>query len=284
MKTIGSKRDYRQEITDSVIQLIESENLVEWAKPWVNYGFPRNCKTGRVYEGAVNQLILGMRMVEMNWKYPLFASFLQIKELGGTVLQGSAGTPILFFNKGKVEDELGEEHSVVISRFYSVFNIEQTDLEPIRFLELVSHDDMTLPEVESFFSKIPVEVEYGGDMAAYSPQLDRIIMPQKEQFMQLRDFYAVLGHEMVHATGHESRLNRITSTKFGSSEYAFEELIAELGSMILCMHTGLEPRLQHGSSYIHGWLNILKQDKQAIFKASFAAGKAVNWLLDSVNK
>ena len=283
MKTIG-KRDYRQEITDAVIKMIEAGDLVKWVKPWVDYGMPRNFSSKRVYEGGLNQLILGMRMAEEGWNYPLFASFLQIKELGGKVKPGSSGTPILFFGKGVIEDEeTGEEKDIRISRFYSVFNIRQTDLDPIKYLDLIAeHHDMTTPEVEDFFSKVPIEVNYGGDKAAYSPPMDVVLMPLKEQFTDLKDFYSVLGHEFIHATGHESRLNRLLSTEFGSEEYAFEELIAELGSMMLCVHTGIEPRLNHGTADIDHWLKRLKSDTHAIFKASYSASSAVNWLIDSL--
>ncbi|MCB1202080.1 MAG: DUF1738 domain-containing protein [Leptospiraceae bacterium] len=275
-------RDYRQEVTDKVVSLIEQGKFDQWVKPWVTYGRPRNLSTGRVYLGGANQLILGMRMIEESWSYPLFATFLQIKQAGGMVKSEETGTPIMFYGKGVIEDEeTGAEKEIRISKFYSVFNISQTDLNPLDYLQVIQHDDhLKSSEVRSFFEAMPFQLEHGGDRACYNPISDVVTMPEKEQFPKLEDYYRVLGHEFTHATGHQDRLKRDLSGKFGSQSYAFEELIAELGSLMLSVHTGLEPKLNHGAAYINSWLSILKKDTQAIFRASYEANRASEYLTE----
>lgn len=119
--------------------------------------------------------------------------------------------------------------------------------------------------------------------AYYSPGRDCIIMPHPEQFTSREDYYGTLLHELTHATGHASRLNRdgITTGKhtFGDPTYSFEELVAEMGAAFLCAHVGIQAKLQH-DSYIASWLKVLQQDKKAIFRASGLARNACEYLLE----
>jgi antirestriction protein ArdC len=95
----------------------------------------------------------------------------------------------------------------------------------------------------------------------------------------MADYYAVSLHEHTHWTGHESRLNRPRVNRFGSEEYAEEELVAELGSAFLCSHLQIIPTLrQDHAAYIKSWIRILKADKRVIFKASSLAAKAADYL------
>jgi antirestriction protein ArdC len=106
---------------------------------------------------------------------------------------------------------------------------------------------------------------------------DTISLPTKTSFKDEASYYATALHEIIHWTGHNSRLNRLTATKFGSSEYAEEELVAELGAAFLCSELGIDGQTQH-PEYIKSWLKTLKNDKRFIFKASKAASEAVAYL------
>ena len=117
------------------------------------------------------------------------------------------------------------------------------------------------------------------DRACYQPKEDQILMPKKSQFKTQEAFYSTLFHELSHWTGHESRLNRKTGNKFGSRDYAFEELVAEISASFLCCHLGFRYSTQH-SAYVKLWIEVLKKDKTAIFRASSLAQKATEFILN----
>jgi antirestriction protein ArdC len=85
-------------------------------------------------------------------------------------------------------------------------------------------------------------------------------------------------HELTHATGHASRLDRKLITSFGTRDYAREELVAEMGSAFLCASLGILPTVRH-ADYLASWLEVLRGDNRAIFRAASAASKAADWLL-----
>jgi antirestriction protein ArdC len=120
---------------------------------------------------------------------------------------------------------------------------------------------------------------HGGDSAFYSPARDFISMPPMAAFNSANGYHATLLHESVHATGHKSRLDRDFSKRFGSESYAFEELVAELGSAMLCAHLGIDGQMQENHvAYIANWLTVLKNDKKAILTASAKAQQALDFL------
>ena len=100
-------------------------------------------------------------------------------------------------------------------------------------------------------------------------------------FSDADNFYATGLHELVHWSGGKKRLNREMKGKFGSADYAEEELVAELGSAFLMADLGIEGEVQH-ESYIASWLKALKNDKRYIFKAVSAASKAHSYLMDKL--
>jgi antirestriction protein ArdC len=105
-------------------------------------------------------------------------------------------------------------------------------------------------------------------------------MPPFEAFRDVESYFAVLGHETLHWTGHASRLSRdVGGARFGSAGYAMEELVAELGAAFLCadLDLALEPRDDH-ASYIAHWLDVLTHDHRAIFTAASQAQAAADFL------
>ena len=109
-------------------------------------------------------------------------------------------------------------------------------------------------------------------------------MPRIETFSSSNAYYATLLHELTHWTGHKSRLDRLTHARFGSEDYAKEELVAELGAAFQCQLLGVtsEP-MQNHAKYLNSWIKVLKDDKKAIFKASALAQKAVT-LIESYSE
>ncbi len=133
-------------------------------------------------------------------------------------------------------------------------------------------------KVKQFLESIPAVTKHSGSRAFYTPIGDYINLPPKDTFRSMEDYYSTRLHETTHWTGHESRLKRDLANKFGTENYAFEELVAELGSAFLCSMLGVEGNLQH-TEYIANWSEILKNDSRAIFKASSLAQKAADYIL-----
>lgn len=161
---------------------------------------------------------------------------------------------------------------------YVVFNAEQID-----GLSKLSRE-ATDPEyryllAESVFAALQVDYDKleGCDTACYIPSRDRIVMPTPEQFKSLDHYWATAYHELIHWTGHESRLDRGSGAS-GSPEYAFEELVAEMGSAFMCAHLGLKGDLRH-PEYLAHWVKRLRSDKRAVVRAATFAQKAMDFLL-----
>lgn len=267
-----------QHITDRIIRAIETEGLLPWKKPW-RTDSPRNVR-GNVYRG-INRLVLSIQP----YADPRWMTFKQVTELGGQVRLGEHGTPVLFWNE--VEEGRGNEtQKRVLARSYYVFNVEQTeglDLEPIsKGLDQASCSSV-LPLAEVMCPS--VKVHRRGTAAYYSPREDLVVMPRAELFESLEAFEQTLAHELIHATGHATRLARkevCDPIQFGSDPYAREELVAELGAAFLTSSLGTASNVEQSASYVAGWLKALRSDKSLIIKAASSAQAAVDYILAPV--
>ncbi len=109
-------------------------------------------------------------------------------------------------------------------------------------------------------------------------------MPKPESFCSAEEYYSVLYHELTHASGHQSRLNRKGITghnSFGTSDYGKEELIAEMGAAFLCGFTGIENKtIDNSAAYVQGWIKAIKEDKKIVITAAAAAQKAADYILN----
>jgi antirestriction protein ArdC len=121
-----------------------------------------------------------------------------------------------------------------------------------------------------------------GTAAYYSPSEDIVVMPRAELFESIEAYEQTLAHELVHATGHPTRLARkevCDPIQFGSDPYAREELVAELGAAFLTADLGIHSDVEQSASYVAGWLKALKSDKSLIVKAASSAQAAVDFIL-----
>lgn len=82
-----------------------------------------------------------------------------------------------------------------------------------------------------------------------------------------------------HWTGHPARLQRQFGKRFGGQDYAFEELVAEIGAAFLGASTGIPFDEMRHPGYIDSWLRILKEDNRAIFTAAAKAQTAADFVL-----
>jgi antirestriction protein ArdC len=122
-------------------------------------------------------------------------------------------------------------------------------------------------------------VRIGGDRAFYSPALDFIQMPPDEAFHSPEQRAVVILHELAHASGHPTRLNRDLSGGFGSAAYAKEELRAELTSVAVGSMIGLPCDIPNHASYVKSWIGVLKQDRREIFHAAADAQRMADYIL-----
>jgi len=267
-----AKRDLYQEITSEFLAALK-EGVKPWVCPWTSNGsfaMPVNGTTGKPYNG-MNVLLLAMRARAEGYRSNQWMTFQQGKQQGAFVRKGEKGTTCIFFKPMEKENsDTGEKESYAVMKAFTVFNREQ--FEGFETPE-VQPTWAPIEDAEAICEAFPIETRHGGDQACYIPSLDIIRMPTREQFAKGEDYYCTRLHEMVHATGHKSRLNRELVGKFGSDAYAFEELVAELGSWMMCSRIGLQGDLQH-KSYLANWIRILDFDKKALFKAATLAQKA----------
>ena len=276
----NTKSTIYDDVTNSIIGQLEN-GAAPWIKPWsaTLKETDRNMVSQKAYRG-VNRLILGCSGMANAFSMPVWASFKQWQSLGAMVKKGSKGTKIVFYSPVNTTDKVtGEESSYALLKSYAVFNIDQVEgitldrPEALPDSVFVGHAD-----AETFMAKSGAVITHGGDSAFYMPSMDRIQLPRKESFTDASSYYATALHELTHWTSHASRCDRdLSKGKFGNSEYAFEELVAELGAAFLCQDLGIKGELRH-AGYIGHWLKALKNDSRAIFKASALAQKSSDYL------
>lgn len=269
------------EVTQRIIAELES-GAVPWIKPWTaDSSANRNIVSGKPYRG-INRLILGMAGMAAGHASPYWASFKQWQERGGCVRKGEKGTKIVFFSpvektsRNAAGDEETEKYAVLKS--YFVFNAGQVEGAEVPVPAASRTEFECHQESEQLILDSGAAVSYGGDAAFYAPGPDRIQLPNKTAFASPAAFYATAFHELTHWTGAKHRLDRnLSKGRFGNPEYAFEELVAELGAAFLCQEKGIAGDLRH-AGYIDSWLKALRNDSKAIFKAAALAEKAAEFI------
>jgi len=270
-----AKFDVATVVTQKILHAIETGEFSKFVQSWSTRqaSHPVNFLTGKPYSG-VNVWLLGMTEFSRNeW-----LTYKQAAELGGQVRKGEESTMACFYSPvvSSKKDADGKSSTYSLLRHFSLFNVEQID-----GLELPELPELPKPsgsEMAVFLrdraEDLKVGLKHQGDSAFYNRVTDTVTMPSTA-FVSDAAYSAVLAHELIHATGSANRLNRKKGEKFGDEAYAFEELVAELGSAFLCAEFGIssEYGCQH-ESYLASWLKCLGGDTKAFFRASTAADKA----------
>jgi len=289
-EAVASRVNLYDEVTARIIAELE-EGRVPWVQPWAtgaNPGpaLPRNAVSGRAYSG-INVLILWSAVIAGGYPTQGWLTFRQALDAGGNVRKGERGTIVVYADRFVPEGEKeraaesGDAAKAIpfLKRFV-VFNVAQCEglgaglaLEP---LPVAARE--IVPAAEALIAASGVDVRVGGDEAFYVPSADYVQVPPQPAFFEQLDYYRTCLHELTHATGHAWRLNRKLLNAFGSKHYAREELVAEMGSAFLCAALGIAPTVRH-ADYIGCWLDVLREDNRAIFRAASAASKAADWLL-----
>jgi antirestriction protein ArdC len=294
------KRDFRQEVTDSIVQMLE-KGVAPWQKPWEAsasaFGMPMNPTTEKAYRGgnAIHLIATGLRR---GYEDPRWMTYKQAAENGWQVRKGEKGTQIEFWEikQGSAKSSTanpsgGEsgseatrraEERQFIHRVYTVFNAKQIDgVSAHQPKQHSAFDAVRAGEqiLENSGAKI---IHDQADRAFYSRAEDSIHLPSKDTFKDAPGYYGTSLHELAHWSGHPSRLNRSTlaeSYRFGDVNYAREELRAELASVFLAAERGIPHNPEQHAAYVGSWIKSLKEDKNEIFRAAHDASVAADFLL-----
>jgi antirestriction protein ArdC len=287
MKHEASRLSPAETITAAIVARLEAGTR-PWVQPWTGASVSRPLRAcGTPYQG-INVLWLWMAAEAAGHSSPYWMTYRQSQLLRAQVRKGERGTVAIFYRAYRAEnaDERDEDsgpRSRRVLKSFTVFNACQIDGLPDRFFP----EPRPLPPrterdrlLEAFFEAVPATVRHRGAEAFYSPVLDQIMMPEPGLFRDLDHYRATLAHELSHWTGHDSRLARQMSGRFGSEAYAMEELVAELSSAILGAELGLPvEHLDHHASYLASWLKVLKADNRAILTVAAKAEEAASLLL-----
>ena len=281
-------------ITDRIMGLLD-KGIVPWRKGWVGGGSGRMPKNiyGRAYRG-INLWLLA----SLGYESPYFLTFKQAQKLGGRVKKGEKGMSVVLwqpFEKQVMDENTGKmvTKKWLNLRYYTVFNIEQT--EGCKFSKKVtdSLNPPTTTTVEDVFEPIeaaeaifdgwegkPVVAYDGNDRAYYVPSEDVVHLPRKAQFRGSGEYYSTLFHELAHSTGHKSRLDRDQTGYFGSHNYGTEELTAEFTAAFLNGIARLEPAvIENNAAYIASWKKTIAADPKLVVTAAGRAQKAADLIL-----
>lgn len=290
----GERASLYDEVTTRIVSELEAGRF-PWVQPWgkvegpgVNAapGLPRNAVTARPYSG-VNILILWCAVIESGWPSQGWLTFRQAREAGGCVRKGERGVSVVYADRftprGEAERATrdgDEARAVPFLKRFTLFNVAQCDGLPANLGgDPVPLDESEIePVARQVIAASGVEFRVGGDKAFYAPGADFVAVPPQAAFFDPVNWHRTAFHELCHATGHPKRLNRDMTNPFGSKDYAREELIAEMGSAFLCAALGILPTVRH-ADYLGAWLDVLREDNRAIFRAASAASKAADWLL-----
>lgn len=271
-----------QKIFDNILTQLESDNK-SFIKEWLDspvLGAHYNARSHRMYDSLFSWLFLSLMAQTYGFTSNQWATKKQWSKLGCTIADDAKPAAVFHYfniNTNKEHEALvdsdvqsfGRKISIVYNadqvQGFDGSGIEKTKVKPLRVLD-------------KRIDELGVSIEHtDAGKAYYDPEADAITMPNKVLFKgknATRAYYATLLHEMVHWTGHETRCNRNIGGEFGHPDYAFEELVAEIGSSFLCARFGLTKRARVNSvRYIANWLSSFNL-KKAMAKLEQAAKKA----------
>jgi len=293
-KTSNSRPSIYQTVTDRILSSLKA-GVIPWEKPWkaprfAGGPFPRNFFTGKPYRG-INVMLLW----SSDYSSPFWLTFKQAQALKGNVRKGERGTPIVFYKqlpedkkKEAAKDRDEDERAPFVLCHYTVFNVEQCD--GLSLPELDQHtneqevdEDALCESIVTGWAQRPTlhltsATEY---RAFYRRNTDAVHMPARSRFVDGPHYYSTLFHELIHSTGHESRLNRTFGDHFGDELYSKEELVAEMGAAFLCAIAGIanEHTDRNTTAYIQNWISKLEADNRLIIHAAANAQRAADCIL-----
>jgi len=264
-------------VTEQILKQLES-GVAPWHRPWATE-IPKNLVSCRAYRG-INVFLLASN----GYGSPYWLTYRQAMERGGYVRKGEHGTRVVFWKTGarETEDADGDtiERKSILLRYYTVFNVEQCDGIAVPDAVPVVNPIEECERIVRQMPNPPVMQQDG--RAWYRPSSDTVGMPSRSAFNSAEEFYSTLFHELTHSTGHTKRVGRDGIDKlntFGSESYSKEELIAEMGTAMLCGVAGIERKtLSNSAAYLKSWIDVLKSDSRMVVSAASQAQKAADYI------
>jgi len=271
--------------------------------------YPTNLFSNKRYSG-INVLALMVDGMAKGFKSLKYATFKSISEAGGRLKKGSKGCLIEFFtfiykdketNRNYTLQEviyLSPEqqkrvHKIACPKTYVVFNSELIEnISEINFDiqevdEPEAHEIEEKQNCENFVSMIQVngnlKLKFAlNEIAFYSPVFDFIQLPNREYFISSDKYYSTLFHEIIHWTGHTDRLARELKGHKDKESYSFEELVAEMGSMLICLQFGILGEFINSVRYLKGWATCNSQDRETAIRKAFTQSKKSKKYLENL--
>ena len=301
------RQSFREMFTERFIKALEEEPM-SWTRGWsfTETGMPVNVSTNTSYTG-VN--VVWLKFVENDNGYGdnRWATFKQIQDKGWKLNKGSKGTKVEYWipidrkenksltwaeyskrNEGEVfKNEKGQlmDRYIVLPKTFTVFNASQIQEIPELDIKKV-YNDISISEVANKISAgmgVEVTEHDNSNKAFYIPSEDKIHLPNHNQFSSDYDYSATILHELAHATGHKSRLDRKQTGKLGSQKYAYEELVAEITSSFMGEYVETlitESNMNNHVAYVKYWISMIRKQKDYLFKAIKDAEKASSFMVE----
>lgn len=278
-----AKFNVNQMVTDRMIEMLD-KGIIPWHRPWTVDTLAVSRATGKPYS------LLNQFMLDSNSE---FATFKQIQAEGGKVNKGAKSKQVVFWTqlviKEKDDDGKEIEKKIPYLKYYNVFDINDTDLEPKRkkpLAKVAEPDEEAEKVLTNYWNTEGINVDIRQSSEAYyRPSTDTIVLPSIEQYAETAEYYSTAFHESVHSTGHPSRLDRLNKVVcFGNEEYSKEELVAEIGACALVSMMGLETEksFKNSTAYVQGWRNAIAKDNKLVVSAAGKAEKAIDRIMNPV--
>ena len=293
-------KEFRKSVADMFVKGLSEEGL-NWKQGWATTGELRNAVSNRHYRG-LNEFYLKLVSMVYGYKDPRWMTFNQIRDEGYHLEKGSKGAKVEYWfpfdtikKKGVSfeekerlinEGERKKEDFSLVAKYYTVFNGD--NISGLPEIELPKNEIEPSKVLEQISKGMNVEIYNDGeDRAFYRPSTDDIHLPLPEVFSSDNEYNAVAFHELGHATGHESRLNRDQSGVFGTSAYAKEELVAEITSAFMAETTGIsleDMNMENHKAYVNGWIASIEDDPEYLMKAISQAHDAADYMQQFVSE
>ncbi len=285
--------DIRRQITEQIVAAIE-KGVPPWRKGWTTTGgLHYNDHSGKPYRG-INQILLAIATADATVAPQSDARWLTLKQAnarGLKVRKGAKAAQIVRMVEVEKsaptkdgDDVLAEDKEKrLVMKLFHVFNGSQIEgLEPLPPKENKVRPVEAADAIVAGMKATGLTILHGGNTASYFEKLDTVRVPEQSAFKSTEDYYSTLLHEVAHSTGADKRLKRLhRNARFGSSQYALEELVAEVSAAMACGQVGMElgpTHIANHASYLASWLECLKADKNAIFVAAGAAERACEYM------
>lgn len=286
------KTNIHQIIAERISEQLE-KGIIPWQKPWTSLGVEGkgaiNYVTRKPYS-MLNQMLL--------MKEGEYLTYKQITALGGKLKKGAKAGMVVFYapqvvkkESAEATEEEQETSTYPLLRYYNVFHIDDVEgieskikTETVPTCQSIESAEKIINDYVRRETNLKFQNDKPSDRAYYSPETDSVVVPMLSQYLVPEEYYSTTFHEMIHSTMTESRCNRRSNMKlaaFGSEDYSREELVAEMGSAMLCAVAKLDCKkaFKNSVAYIQSWLKALNNDKKMIVWASSRAEKAAKYII-----